>query len=372
MKSIKSSLVRPSDAERSARPRRAPAQQVSDQPAAPVASPPSRSGSQILVRQLEVHGVEHVFCVPGESFLGVLDALNDGRIALTVCRQEGGAAMMAEAVGKSTGRPGVAFVTRGPGAANALPGVYIADHDSTPMVLFVGQVERALIGRRAFQEIDIAAVFGGVAKWATQIDAADRIPEVVARAFLLAVSGRPGPVVIGLPTDMLDEQTSVEDAAAARAAESSPGGGDMERLEAMVAHARAPLVVVGGARWDAASRAAMHAFAERFDVPVATSYRRASLFDPLHRCYAGDLGLGVNPKLFARAEAADVVVVAGARLSEIATQGYRLFRPSDRGCQLVQAHPDAGELSGFFAPDLAIHATPVGLAAALGELLRSA
>ena len=236
------------------------------------------------------------------------------------------------------------------------------------MVLFVGLVERAFSGRSAFQEIDIAAVFGGVAKWSTKVQAADEIPEVVASAFRLAVSGRPGPVVVGLPADLLDETTTIDDAPPCRITETAPAAADVEALQALLVRATAPLVLVGGTRWDADSRAALHVFAERFELPVATSYRRASLFNPLHRCYAGDLGLGVNPQLLARAEAADLVVVAGARLSEITTQGYRLFRPSDRRGRLVHVHPATEILAGFFRPDLAIHASPIAFASALGDL----
>ncbi len=327
-----------------------------------------RSGSQLLVDQLLVHGVEHVFTVPGESFLGVLDALGRSSIAVTVCRQEGGAAMMADAVGKASGSPGVALVTRGPGAANAVAGVHVAAQDSTPMVLFVGLVERGVTGRDAFQEIDIEAVFGSLAKWAVRVDQADRIPETVRSAFEVAVSGRPGPVVIGLPSDMLDDETGVTTTPALRDNDPAPDAAAMATLADMLANAKRPIVVVGGSCWDETARTDLHAFAEHCQLPVATGYRRASLFDPLNPCYAGDLGLAANPKLAARVESADLVLVLGSRLGEITTQGYRLLQPPRGGRRLVHVHAGAGELGRVFQPDLAILAGPRRFAAALRNL----
>jgi acetolactate synthase-1/2/3 large subunit len=266
----------------------------------------TRSGGKILVDQLEIHGVEHVFCVPGESYLAALDALHDSSIQLTVCRQEGGAAIMAEAYGKLIGRPGVCFVTRGPGATNASPGIHIARQDSTPMILFVGQIDRAMRDREAFQELDYRAVFGSMTKWTTEIDTPERIPEIVSRAFHVATSGRPGPVVIALPEDMLVDHAAVADGRQYQVFETAPSASGLSQLQEMLAAARRPLVVVGGSRWDQAAVDGLGKFAKRFELPVAVSFRRQSLFPAHHSNFAGDIGVGANPKLvkFARSDRA--------------------------------------------------------------------
>src|SRR3984885_5786615 len=209
-----------------------------------------RPGGQILIDQLVIQGVKHIFCVPGESYLAALDAMYDAPLNVTICRQEGGAAMMAEAHGKLTGRPGICFVTRGPGATNASPGLHIASQDSTPMILFVGQVDRDTRGRDAFQELDYGAVFGSMVKWSTEIDSVDRIPELVSRAFHVAMSGRPGPVVLALPHDMLTQVTTCADSIPVRITESVPQAADLEELERMLAAARRPVLIAGGSRWD--------------------------------------------------------------------------------------------------------------------------
>jgi acetolactate synthase-1/2/3 large subunit len=330
--------------------------------------PQSRTAAQALVDQLVVHGVEHVFCVPGESFLAVLDALIDSPITVTVCRQEGGAAMMAEAVGKATGRPGVCFVTRGPGATNASAGIHIAHQDSTPMIMFVGQVDRALRGREAWQELDYRAVFGSMTKWTTELDVAERVPEIVSRAFHTAVNGRPGPVVVALPRDMLAEPVWAADATPFQAVETSPAADDMDRLSALISEAKRPILVLGGPRWDEAAREAVRAFAERFELPVMTSYRRMTLFDPLHPSYAGDLGLGANPRLIARVKAADLIVCVGGRLGEVPTQGYSLLEIPVPKTKLAHVHPGAEELGQVYSPHLAINASPRRFAAALAAL----
>ena len=327
-----------------------------------------RTAAEVLVDQLIVHGVEHVFCVPGESFLGVLDALHDRSITVTVCRQEGGAAMMAEAVGKATGRPGVCFVTRGPGATNAAAGVHVAHQDSTPMIMFVGQVERGVKDREAFQELDYRAVFGSMTKWTAEIDDPTRVTEYVSRAFHTATSGRPGPVVLALPRDMLTEPVNCPDAPAFTPVETSPGQPEMDALQALLDQAQRPIFVLGGGRWDEAACAAVQGFAERFDMPVATSYRRAPLFDALHPNYAGDLGLAPNPGLIARIKAADLVVMAGARISEIASQGYSLFETPGPKTKLVHVYPGVEELGRVYSPHLAINASPKRFAAALQDL----
>ena len=331
-------------------------------------NPKARTAAQALVDQLVIHGVEHVFCVPGESFLAVLDALRDSPITVTVCRQEGGCAMMADAVGKATGRPGVCFVTRAPGATNASAGIHIAQQDSTPVIMFVGQIERALREREAFQEMDYRAVFGSMTKWTTEIDVAERAPEMVSRAFHTATSGRPGPVVVALPKDMLSETIIAADAPAFRPTETAPAADDVAALAGMLESASRPLIVLGGARWDEVSRAEIQAFAERFDLPVMTSYRRAPLFDALHPNYAGDLGLAPNPKLIARVKASDLIVWIGGRISEIASQGYQLFGAPNPGVRLVHVHPGAEELARVFAPALAIHASPRRFAPAVAAL----
>src|SRR5438105_2222280 len=230
----------------------------------------ARTGGEILVDQLLAHGARHAFCVPGESYLAALDAFHDRDVKLTVCRQEGGAAMMAEAVGKLTGRPGICFVTRGPGATNASPGIHIAKQDSTPLIAFVGQIGRDMREREAFQELDYRAVFGTMAKWATEIDNAARIPEIVSRAFYTAANGRPGPVVVALPEDMLTDRVAVADALPFEPVETWPGLSDMTRLQKLLHRARAPIAILGGSRWSQAACDAVGRFAARFALPVVT------------------------------------------------------------------------------------------------------
>jgi acetolactate synthase-1/2/3 large subunit len=331
----------------------------------PTTSSPSRTGGQILVDQLITHGVQQLFCVPGESFLAVLDALHDARIAVTVCRQEGGAAMMAEAQGKLTGQPGICFVTRGPGATNASAGVHIAHQDSTPMILFVGQVGRGMMGREAFQELDYGAVFGTMAKWVVQIDDPARLPELVSRAFHVATSGRPGPVVVALPEDMLTEAASVADALPYQVTETHPGAAPMAELAQRLQAAKQPVAILGGSRWSAQAVREFTAFAEAWSLPVYCSFRRQMLFPASHACYGGDLGLGVNPKLLARIRAADLVLLVGGRLSEVPSQGYELLAIPNPAQPLVHVHADADELGKLYRPAQAIHATPQAFAAAL-------
>ncbi len=327
-----------------------------------------RSGGEVLVDQLLVNGVRHVFCVPGESYLAALDAFHDRDIAVTVCRQEGGAVMMAEAHGKLTGRPGIAFVTRGPGATNGSPGIHIAKQDSTPLIMFVGQVAREMRDREAFQELDYRAVFGTMAKWATEIDDPARIPEIISRAFHVAMNGRPGPVVIALPEDMLMERVSVGDSLAADLIETWPGLTDMSHLQKMLWAAEKPLVVLGGSRWSEAACAATVRFAERFDVPVMTSFRRSHLFPQVHACYAGDLGTGVNPKVAARVKAADLLLLVGGRFGEMPSQGYTLLDIPNPKTKFVHVYPDPDEFGHVYRPDLGINAAPTAFAAALEGL----
>ena len=327
-----------------------------------------RSGGQVLVDQLEAQGVEHVFCVPGESYLEVLDALHGSTVALTVCRQETGAAMMADAAARLTGRPGIVMVTRGPGATNAAHGIHIAEHDSVPLILFVGQIERTMRGRGAFQEMDYRAFFGSTAKWVVEIDDAARIPEIVSRAFHVAMQGRPGPVVIALPEDMLVDQVSVTDAPRVELVQAWPGLTQMAELQKRLWAARNPLLVLGGSGWSARACAGVARFAERFGLPVATSFRRAALFSAEHPNYAGELGIGPNPALKARAAEADLLILAGGRMAEMPSQGYTLLGIPVPRQALVHVHPDPAELGRVYAPTLGILASPDSFAAALEAL----
>jgi acetolactate synthase-1/2/3 large subunit len=325
----------------------------------------SRTGGQILVDQLVAQGVEHIFCVPGESYLAALDALHDASIPVTVCRQEGGAAMMAEAYGKLTGKPGICFVTRGPGATNASPGIHIARQDSTPMILFVGQVGRDMREREAFQELDYRAVFGSVAKWVTEVDDAARFPELVSRAFHVATSGRPGPVVIALPEDTLTDEAVVADAPRCEPVETHPGLTQMAELQKLLWAAERPLALVGGSRWSATAVQRFARFAERFALPVSCSWRRQMLFPADHPSYAGDLGLGVNPKLLKAIQDSDLVLLVGGRMSEIPSQGYTLFDIPAPKQTVVHVHADPDELGRVYRPHLAINASPTAFTAAL-------
>jgi len=329
---------------------------------------PSRTGGQILVDQLLVHGVDHIFCVPGESYLAALDALHDADINVTVCRQEGGAAMMAEAYGKLTGRPGICFVTRGPGATNASPGLHIAKQDSTPMILFVGQIERGMREREAFQELDYRAAFGAMVKWATEVDDPARFPEIVSRAFHVATSGRPGPVVIALPEDVLTEVAAVADAPRYAVVESSPAPEQMARLQELLKGAERPIVLLGGSRWSKEAAEEFARFAADFKVPVACTFRRQMLFSADHPSYAGDLGLGVNPKLVERIRDADLILLVGGRLSEIPSQSYTLLDIPAPKQKLVHVHPDPSELGRVYSPSLAINASPTAFVSALKAL----
>ncbi len=334
------------------------------------------SGGQLLVQQLQIHGVEHVFCVPGESFLAVLDALHDAPgIAVTVCRQEGGAAMMAEAQGKLTGRPGICMVTRGPGATNASAGIHIAMQDSTPLILFVGQIERGMREREAFQEVDYRAVFGKLAKWVTEIDDVARIPELVSRAFHIATSGRPGPVVIALPEDMLTEWMKLPAAAHApapaqhyRTVEASPGHAQLQDFAARLAQAKRPMLILGGSRWSAQACAQVAEFAGAWQLPVACSFRRQMLFAGAHPCYAGDVGLGINPKLLARLKDADLLVLLGGRLSEVPSQSYTLLGIPVPRQTLVHVFADPDELNHVYQAELAIAASPIAFVQELASL----
>ncbi len=327
-----------------------------------------RAGGQLIVESLVAQGVEHVFCVPGESYLAVLDALHDAPIQVTVCRQEGGATMMADAGARLTGRPGVVMVTRGPGAMNAAPGIHIAEHDSVPLILFVGQVARGMRGRGAFQEMDFSSVFGSMAKWVVEIDDAARIPEIVARAFATAMQGRPGPVVIALPEDMLRDSAAVLPVARVEPVEVAPSPEQLAALSGLLAAAKKPMMILGGSGWSEESIGELRQFIERFDLPVCTSFRRSMLLNGDHPNYVGELGIGPNPKLRARIDAADLLLWFGTRMAEIPSQGYTLFDIPVPRQKVVHVHADAAELGRVYQPTLRIQATPSGLARGLLSL----
>ena len=316
-----------------------------------------RSGGRILVDQLRIHGADMAFCVPGESYLDVLDALHDAReeIRLIVCRQEGGAAFMAEAYGKLRGRPGICFVTRGPGATNASIGVHTAFQDSTPMILFIGQVGGNVVEREAFQEIDYRRMFGPMAKWVAQIDRAERIPEFLSRAFHVAVSGRPGPVVLALPEDMLLSRVMVEDAPRYARVKAHPGNDDVAQLRSMLAAAAKPLVILGGGDWDATACADIRRFIEANNLPAACSFRRQDLLDNRHPNYCGDVGIGIAPALAERIRAADLILAIGPRLGEMTSSGYTLFDVPVTKQRLIHVHTGAEELGRVYRAELMIN-----------------
>ena len=313
-----------------------------------------RHGGKILSDQLVKLGVERVFSVPGESFLAALDGLRDSGIANIVCRQEGGAAMMAEAFGKMTGKPGVCFVTRGPGATNASAGVHIAMQDSTPMVLFVGQIDNRQTDRETFQEVDYRAMFGGLAKWVAQVDQTERLPEYIARAFRIAQSGRPGPVVLALPENMLSAAADVADFTGQVTVPLQPDARQFDSMMAAFLAAKRPVVVVGGSAWSQQAADNIATFAERQNVPVVTSFRRQDYMDNRHACFAGDLNVGINPKLEARVRDADFLLLVGTRFGDIATQGYGLVDPSTPAKVIAHIHSDADEIGRVYGADHAV------------------
>jgi len=328
----------------------------------------SRTGGRILVDALVLQGCDRIFHVPGESFLAVLDALHDTpAIDLVTCRQEGGVGFMACADGVLTGRPGVAFVTRGPGATNASIGVHVARQDSVPMLLFIGDVDRANRDREGFQEVDFLTMFAPLAKLVLRIDDPARIPEYVARAWRTATSGRPGPVVIALPEDMLCDNAVVADRPPLTPLRTPPDPADVADLLDRVARAERPLAIVGGAGWDRATGAAFGAFAERWGIPVAGAFRRQDAIANDSPAWAGNLGYGPSPELVRRIRAADLLLVIGARLGEATTDGYTLVTPDHPGQALIHVHPDPAELDRVYRADRAIAADPHAFAAMLAR-----
>lgn len=333
-------------------------------------APNTRNGGRILVDALKGHGTNRVFCVPGESYLPVLDALHDEgeSIQLVVCRQEGGAAFMADAYGKLTGQPGICFVTRGPGATNASIGVHTAYQDSTPMILFVGQVGADMVEREAFQEIDYRRMYGQMAKWVASIDDITRIPEYVRRAFQVATSGRPGPVVLALPENVLNAQAVVEDLPPYNTSRAHAGPNDLHQLTRLLANSSRPLMIVGGNHWSDEAKRNVQAFAERAQIPVATAFRRQDRFNNQHANYAGHMGLGIAPSLAQHVRDSDLLFVLGARLDESTTGGYKLITPSHPGQVMVHVHADPEELGRVYVADLPINADINAFAAQLEQV----
>jgi acetolactate synthase-1/2/3 large subunit len=326
------------------------------------------TGARLLVDALITHGAKTAFGVPGESYLAVLDALYESReqIQFVICRQEGGAGYMAEAYGKLNEQPGICFVTRGPGATNASIAVHTAYQDSTPMILFIGQVGGDFVEREAFQEIDYRRMFGEMTKWVAQIDRAERIPEFISHAFHVATAGRPGPVVLALPEDMLVEEVSASPALQ-RYQKVQPGVGadDVARALALIESAERPLLLLGGPGWTPEARQAITSFAEKTQIPVACAFRCQDLFDNDHACYAGDVGIGVNPRLAARVKQADLLVALGARLDEMTTSAYTLVESPRPVQKLIHVHAGADVLGKVFQAELLVNSGMNDFAVAL-------
>ena len=328
-----------------------------------------RHGGQLLIDQLALEGCDTAFCVPGESYLAALDGLyGSNDIKTIICRQEGGAAMMAAAHGEKTGKPGIAFVTRGPGATNASIGVHIARQDSLPMILFVGQVGCAMQDREAFQEVNFEAMFSPLAKWAAEIRQTDRIPEYVARAWHTAQSGRPGPVVLALPEDMLSATTKAQTIAPTPLGQAHPDDTAIRAIGDALAAAKRPLMIVGGPGWNETIQNEVATFAERLHLPVLAAFRYQDYFDNRHPNYAGHMGIGIDPSLAKRIREADLLLVMGPRLGEMTTSGYTLVKPPNPAQKIVHIHPDADELGSVYRTDVPVHATLAAFAARLADI----
>jgi acetolactate synthase I/II/III large subunit len=330
-----------------------------------------RTGGQILVDCLRLHGVDTVFCVPGESYLAALDAFHDvqDQINLVVCRQEGGVTNMADAWGKMTGKPGVAFVTRGPGATNASVGIHTAHQDSTPLILFVGQIARDMAEREAFQEVDYRRMFGEMTKWVAQIDNPARVPEMVSRAFHVATSGRPGPVVLALPEDMQTERADAEDGQPFHTAQANPGAADLAKFRDMLSAAKKPLVMAGGGGWTQEACDNLTAFAEQNELPVAVTFRRQDLMDNRHPNYAGVIGLGINPKLKQRLDECDLLISLGPQLGEIVSGGYTYFDFPKPKQTFVHISAGVDELGKVYQADLGINSGMAEFCAAARDMV---
>ena len=326
-----------------------------------------RHGGQILVDHLKAQGVRRVFSVPGESFLAALDGLYESGIENVVCRHEGAAVMMAEAHAKLTGQPGIAFVTRGPGATNGSAGVHVAQQDSTPLILFVGQIDNRHRDREAFQEVNYREFFKPIAKWAAEVDHTERLPEYLSRAFHQALSGRPGPVVLALPENMLSAQADVPDIAPVAPTPPSVCSEQLDAVLEKLCKAERPLVIAGGSVWSSDAAAGLAQFAESFGLPVCATFRRMDRIDNRHPNYAGELAVGMNPKLAKRLREADCLLALGARLGDIATGSYELVDPAAPGKTIIHIHPDPNELGRVFRPDLGLAAPAVDVIAKLSR-----
>lgn len=316
-----------------------------------------RHGGQILIDQLKIQNVPRVFCIPGESYLAALDGLYKSGIEIIIGRQEGGVAMMAAAQGKLTGKPGIAFVTRGPGATNASAGVHIAHQNSIPMILFIGQIGRSMTDREAFQEINYRHMFGDVAKWVAQIDQIERIPEYISHAFHIATAGRPGPVVLALPEDVLSSSAEIGDCKPAHLVTAKAAGEDISLILEQLKNATKPLAIVGGGGWSQTTNDNLQIFAEKFNIPVAVSFRRQDYMDNRHPNYVGDVGIGKRPQLKEMIKNSDLLLLLGARLGEMPTDGYSDLTIPNPKQPLIQVHPDPSELGKVYRPDIAVNAS---------------
>ena len=329
-----------------------------------------KEAGSLLVDILENQKVERVFCVPGESYLSVMNGLQDTSIETVLCKHEGAASIMAEADGKLTGRPGIAFVTRGPGATNAAAGIHIAQQDSTPMILFVGQIGKEMYGRDAFQEVDYQQFFGGMAKLVVEVQQADRLPEIISRAYHTAMSGRPGPVIIALPENMLTESTNKEPVGYINSSSSAPSTNDLAQFIEEIKSAKNPILILGGSVWSNDGAKDLESISEMLGLTILTSHRRQSFYNNLHENYGGDLGLGVNPKLIERINKSDYLVLLGGRLSENPSQGFSLFGIPEHNKKVVHIHPGPEEIGRIYKPHLGIPCSPISFANALNNALK--
>ena len=329
-----------------------------------------KEAGSLLVEILENQKVERVFCVPGESYLSVMNGLQDTSIETVLCKHEGAASIMAEADGKLTGRPGIAFVTRGPGATNAAAGIHIAQQDSTPMILFVGQIGKEMYGRDAFQEVDYQQFFGGMAKLVVEVQQADRLPEIVSRAYHTAMSGRPGPVIIALPENMLTESTNNKPVGYINNSSSAPSTSDLAQFIEEIKSAKNPILILGGSVWSNDAAKDLESISEMLGLTILTSHRRQSFYNNLHENYGGDLGLGVNPKLIERINKSDYLVLLGVRLSENPSQGFSLFGIPEHNKRVVHIHPGPEEIGRIYKPHLGIACSPISFVNALNNALK--
>ncbi len=329
-----------------------------------------KEAGSLLVEILENQKVERVFCVPGESYLSVMNGLQDTSIETVLCKHEGAASIMAEADGKLTGRPGIAFVTRGPGATNAAAGIHIAQQDSTPMILFVGQIGKEMYGRDAFQEVDYQQFFGGMAKLVVEVQQADRLPEIVSRAYHTAMSGRPGPVIIALPENMLTETTNNKPVSYINNSSSAPSTNDLAQFIEEIKSAKNPILILGGSVWSNDAAKDLESISEMLGLTILTSHRRQSFYNNLHENYGGDLGLGVNPKLIERINKSDYLILLGGRLSENPSQGFSLFNIPEHNKRVVHIHPGPEEIGRIYKPHLGIACSPITFANALNNALK--